>query len=340
MARNIASFALAGLCGLAGVAAPGLAPAQQTTLAPSAAVACLTPPPAERGQPEYPVMHYKSGTPGRVLASATFDETDWLPGPTIQIDQQEGGEEFVSAVQAHLRTLRVPCLPKGGKATLQFDFVFNPNSPRVFWKPPVDAADRQRQASLNCVIGVAGDDLPAYPWRAREIGLQGRVWASLRYSAPDQPPEVKLHHRHAGRSLAPPVREWLANRRMPCHQGEPVDAEVTFVFRLGDEVFGFKPMGLVQLMGSVKGIGKESLALDTTAMGCPFDLKLTYRQPDAPNKLGQLGDYNPARQPLLDWLAGITLNLPPESLDSVYGDTADIHVPCVKINLKPKEKTP
>jgi hypothetical protein len=314
----------------------GSASAQLTTLAPSATAACLTPPVAERGEPEYPTMLYKSGKAGRVVAAATFEGTDFFPTPTIKIEAQEGSDEFVDAVKKHLRSLRVPCLPRDGKATLRFEFVFDPNSPRVFWADPVDTADSERQALLKCVVGIKDNKPPSYPLEAKRFALQGRVWATARYLAPDQPPEVKLHFRPNAQQLANEVEDWLRQRRMPCLQTEPIEAEMIFIFRLGGDVYGFKPLSLLQYMGKVKDLARQRVQFDTQTMGCPFDLKLQYRQPDAPNKLGQAATSNPARRPLLDWLAASQLDLHGAGLDSVYADTADIHVPCVKIDLQPK----
>jgi hypothetical protein len=311
--------------------------AQLTTLATSEAVACLRPATAERGQPEYPPMKLKAGTSGRVVATVTFKGTDWSPTPTIVIDKQEGGSEFADAVQTHLRKLRVPCLPHDGKAVLRFDFVFNPQSERVYWHEPVDLADEARNALLKCAISIAGEAKPSYPESALREQRQGRIWAQVRFDSADQAPKVKTHHRPSATPLAAAAERWLQSRRLPCFAGEPINAEIMFSYVIEGSVFGFKPLTLVQYLGYVKDIQKQTIAFDTHSMGCPFDLRLIYLQPDLPNRIGELGERNPARQPLLQWLASTTVAARGNTLDSVYADTADITVPCVKIDLKPKE---
>ncbi len=322
---------------LSAIATP--AAAQITTLATSDALACLTPPAAERGEPEYPFMHYKSGTKGRVLATARFAGSDIFPTPSITIEEQEGGEEFVEAVKKHLRTLRVPCLARNTQAELRFNFVFDPSNPRVLWSEPQDLADPARLEQLKCVVGLRDNKPLPYPFRAEQAGIQGRVRAIVRYVRPDQAPEIKIFHRPSARMLTADVRDWLEQRRMPCLKGEPISAELVFIFTVEGSAYGFNPLSLTQYMGAVKDINKQVLQFDTTTMGCPFALQLRYLQPDAPNRVGERGERNLARKPLMDWLAASQLNLPQPSLDSVYADVADIHVPCMKMDLKPKEKT-
>jgi hypothetical protein len=325
------------LMGVLLVWASGPAWAQLTALAPSAAVACLTPSAEERGAPEYPFMLLKTGTAGRVVATVTFKGTDWSPTPSIAIDKKEGSDEFVDAVKAHLRKLRVPCLPRDGKANLTFDFVFNPQSQQVYWNEPVDAGDEARQQLLKCAVNVAGPATPEYPETARLEMRQGRILAKVRFDSADRAPQVKLYHRPSATPLVASIERWLESRRLPCYAGQPIDAEIAFTFRIEGSEFGFKPVSLLQYMGYVKDIQKQRVAFDTHLMGCPFELSLTYLRPDRLNRVGEVGERNPARQPLLQWLAGSTLAARGNTLDSVYADTADITVPCVKIDLKPKE---
>jgi hypothetical protein len=284
-------------------------------------------------------MRLKSGTPGRVKASAVFSGNDWLPGPSIRIEALEGDDAFEESVRTFLRKLRVPCLRRDTQATLVFDFVFNPKTSKVYWYDPVDADDAARKKLFDCVVHERGEKRPAYPEPALRSQLQGRVWASVRYLAPDKAPEIKMYHRPSASQLAHSAERWISGQRMPCLQGDPVTASMSFVFVLGGDVYGFKPISLVQLMGNVKGIREKRLSFDTTTMGCPFDLKFTYRQPDASNLVGEVESRDPARRPLMTWLATVELDLRAQQLDSIYADTANVTVPCVKIELNSKEKS-
>lgn len=50
-------------------------------------------------------------------------------------------------------------------------------------------------------------------------------------------------------------------------------------------------------------------------------------------------DHNPARGALLKWLADVQFNMPDEEIDGIYAEKLKFTVPCVKIKLKPKEKS-
>ena len=51
----------------------------------------------------------------------------------------------------------------------------------------------------------------------------------------------------------------------------------------------------------------------------------------------EIGTHDPSRRPFLDWLRQSVLELPEPTLDSVFADTARFTVPCMKINLQPKD---
>jgi len=172
--------------------------------------------------------------------------------------------------------------------------------------------------------------------------LQGRVIALLTFSSPDQPPDVQLLHRPSAADLTETLNPWIAGYRLPCFiagQDLALTAMTVFVFRTEGSAYGFTPLTLQQFVGGTTNLGLRPLVIDTTAMGCPFELKLVYRQPALRNAVDTIGPYVAAREPLLEWLRGAALNMKPNTLDSVYGDTADIAVPCIRLNIQPKEKS-
>ncbi len=332
----------AALVAALGVALLPAAQAQgpEVQLAPSRVVDCLTPPVAQRGEPEYPFEPWKRGQGGRVLVELVFAGTD--RAPEVDVIESQGDKALVKAVEAHVAAFRTPCAEAGDlPVRLRQEYVFSPDKRKAVWTTPADMADRGRSRVLKCMAANDGSKGPAYTSWARRDEIEGNVLAKLRFTAPDRPPEVSVHaaSRLMKQVATNIVAPWAAKLRLPCIEGAAVESIVVFAFRLDNSVFGFMNPGLVQFLRLAKNLEQPGAVFDTTAMGCPFEVRLNYRQPYFPSAVGQVGAAMPERQPLLDWLSTLELDLKPEQLDTVLGDTATFTVPCIKIDFNPKEKT-
>ncbi|HLL19339.1 MAG TPA: hypothetical protein VK439_11195, partial [Rubrivivax sp.] len=232
----------------------------------------------------------------------------------------------------------VPCLrPDEGAARLRLDFVFRPDDRKVVGTVPTDDEQQRRTALGQCLAHTTGKKQLDYPFRALREGIAGRVVAVVRFTSADQPPEVHLHSRPYAKVLRDHVDEWSKGYRLPCLQGTPSTLILEFVFKFrGDPEYGMRNITLMQFMGSVRDIQKQHIVFDTSTMSCPFDLQMAHYQPQSQNVVGQLGDYNAARQPLIDWLRAAELGLPARQLDAVFADSFKLHVPCVQVDLQPK----
>jgi hypothetical protein len=329
-------------CFVALVFAAGLtgARAQQIELEPSAVAACLAPLKDEAGdktetdRPEYPFAAYKSGEVGRVLVEMHF--TGAALRPALTVLSNSGDDSFVDAVRQHVRRLRVPCLPPGTEVRLRQEFVFQPNAQAVFWGPAADPLDETRSALLKCLKHVSGAKSPDYPRELLREGRQGRVLARLRFNSDDQAPTAQVFTTASARGFGQTVEEWVRGFRLPCYAGEPIATSAVFIFRIEGEAFGFRAMGLAGFASRVRHLKTEGLQMDTRTMGCPFDVKLDYRQPFMPNSVGVLGTADARRQPLVDWLSRAELDLLPRQTDAVFADSADIHVPCAQFAIPPE----
>ncbi len=316
----------------------GAAAAQTAELQPSAAKQCLRHVGGEGQQPEYPIAAYNAGTAGRVQVAFDFSSPDRPPEVTVLL--QQGGERFVDAVKQHARGLRVPCLDAGAAPVrLQMDFVFEPGTQQVLSSEAQDPEQQRRAAMLGCVVHAKGFRVPEYPRWARREEVQGRVLVRARYSSATEPPQLEVFARPYASRLAREVQDWMQDTRLPCHTGAPISGVWHYVYILGDDRYGFNGVSFQQFLARVKGIREQTLQVDTNTMGCPFDVKLNYRQPYMTNSVHVIGDANPARRPLLAWMVASELDLPGRTLDAIWGDTARITVPCLKIDLKPKEKS-
>ena len=316
----------------------GAALAQTPELQPSAAQQCLTHAAGKDAQPDYPVDEFNHNIGGRVQVELVFSRPDRAPEVTILM--QQASQPIVNAVLEHLRGLRVPCLNVGAAPVrLTQDFIFAKDVRQVHWTNPEGSDARRQRAMLNCVTHTTGSMRMDYPAWAKRQQLQGRVLVRARFTNATDAPEVEVFARPYASDLASEMKDWFKAVRLPCHEGAPLTAGWTYIFLFEGERYGFKELGFRDFLVHAKGITKQTLALDTTTMGCPFDLRLHYRQPAMPNAVGEVGPPNPARRQLLQWMAGTELNLSNKSLDSVFGDSAKITVPCLKIDLKPQEKS-
>jgi hypothetical protein len=116
------------------------------------------------------------------------------------------------------------------------------------------------------------------------------------------------------------MRAHALHLRMPCHPGTgPITGHWTFEYPFeGVDRYGFKGLTFPQLLAATKGIRQQ-------------------RRPRWHNLVGEVGSSDPARRPLLEWLEDVEFDLPPELLDSVHGDQARVAIPCIRLNLTPKE---
>jgi hypothetical protein len=184
---------------------------------------------------------------------------------------------------------------------------------------------------------------PDYPAMSLSAKAGGLVRVELVFNGPDVAPVVRVIDPNAAEvtilaaepdaSLIRSVQALVAGYRLPCLHAAPVESNLLFSFLIdGRPGVALKDLPLVQLLGAAKDLPGGTF-FDTAGMGCPFDVRLTYYRPHALNVVRELESSNPARAPLLDWLAAITLNLDPSTNTALLGDTLNVRVPCLKIDL-------
>jgi hypothetical protein len=218
---------------------------------------------------------------------------------------------------------------------LRQEYVFGADGRPVFWGPAMDPEDPAREAQLRCLTHISGEKNPGYPRELLRHEVQGRVLAKLRFFNDDQAPQAEVLTPYRSRALGALIEEWVRGFRLPCYAGTPINTNVVFIFKFEGEDYGFKPMTLLQFVARAKNLKTEGLQMDTRTMGCPFDVRLNYRQPMLPNSVGVKGAADVHRQPLVDWLARAELDLPKHLSDAIFADTADIHVPCAHFGITP-----
>lgn len=324
---------LAGL--VAAVGAAGAWAQPKVELGRSPALDCLRPAGADLSAPDYPGEEWKLRIAGRVKVQLEFGGPD--QAPQISVLEREGSEEFVRTVRDHVAPWRVPCALPGQKVRLVKEYVFRPDERKVAAPPAWDAADAQRRAAAACMTHVDGETSPSYPSAALRDRQTGRVMALLTFRSPSEPPAVQVFARPSAARLERHVAEWSRGLRLPCLSGEYVYIAYSHHFAyMSDPGAGLRPLLLQEVLPRVKGIRQRALALDTSTMARPFDVRFTYLKPRYSNLVGALGDWKPGREPLLDFLRDVELELPESALDTIYADQTTITVPCLKIDLKPQ----
>ena len=304
----------------------------RSELAPSAVAQCLQPLGAV---PEFPFDALKQREKGSVKVQFTFTAPD--QAPKVEVLERNGDPSFLAAVQQHATRLRTPCLLPGTRAQLVQTFDFVPDSQVVYRSRPRDVADDLRHDLTKCIVHTAGEPTPQYPPLALRDGEHGRIIAKLRFTEPGSAPVAEVYGLRGNDRLKRSASQWVDALRMPCLTGEAVTVMHVYAFRFeGDPMYGFKNLELRQLLPVVVGIREQRLSIDTTTMGCPFDLKFRYHRPFLRNSVAEVGDSNPARGPLMDWLETVALDLPRANLHAVFGDEANLTVSCLKIDLSPK----
>ncbi len=311
--------------------AAALAANDPPQLEPSAALQCLY-----RGpQPLlYPpdLLERKDGD--TISVQLTFTRPDAEPSVVFPGDRYTL-EGLRTAVREHVRAFRLPCLgASGATVVLRQVYVFTPNDGRKVVSSKLrDDAEAAMQQQFGCLKHVDGGLDTEYPSHARRDEEQGNVLVRLTFTRPDQPPTTEVLASPKGRWLRGHAERQVAGLRLPCLQGAPAKGTLLFKFSLdGGNRTVLRDMGLLRLIGAAKDLPR-GVYFDLHSMGCPFDLRLTYMRPHQTNTVRQLETGNPARQPLLDWLEDISLNVDERLNTALLGQTMTVSVPCVIIDL-------
>ena len=318
------------------LATPGLAHAEpEVLLPPSDAQACLSPAEGDRVRPVYPAEELRLKDHTTVHADLVFDAPDHRP--TVEFLDGNHVGAFEESVRDYARQLRVPCMkPGAAPVRLHQDFVFEPNDGRkVVWTAVSDQADVRRRELLKCGTWPKGrDGYIRYPTTAVQSRLQGVVVVRALFVDPAEPPEVTVIDDAGSGAFVLAVRPYLEQMRVPCLKDEPVAFHMFFNFRLDGTSATkhvLKDLDLQTYLGVASSA--PSAYFDTNTMGCPFDVRLKFRQPFEPNGISELETDVPARHAFLDWLASLKVDMEPAKAKELFGQVSTIHVPCAKLDI-------
>jgi hypothetical protein len=319
------------------LASSGAALAQTQIVMPGAAQRCLTTGGPTLDRPDYPKQAYEHKAGAKVELEIEFRAPNAAPKVRSLKTEADARyrDDFESAVLKVAERYRVPCLPAGETATLKQEFVFVPHDGRpVSWMAQTDE-ESQRSSKLNRCL-TKPTILPVYPERALRADRQGTVLVALTFTGSASPPQVAVLDDGGDRAFAEAVQDHAGGVRMPCHDNAgAVQSLMLYDFKFdGGSRVVLNDMTMITLLRHLKGIRSANLYFDFNQMGCPFEGRLEYFQPHAPNLVGEVGPRNPERRFFLDWLSRQQLDLPTaRQANAVLGQRTVISVPCTVLDL-------
>lgn len=324
---------LAALAILSALMMVGTAAAQTIAVSPSAAQRCLTRGEFLLGTPAFPQESFERRDAGRVLVELTFSRPD--AAPSVNVIEDAGGQPFVASVRTFVDAYRVPCLEAGQSATLRQEFVFKPtDGRRAYFSPPVDADARRQERLQACIAHQSPNERVPYPNEAAKRGEHGSVIVKLTFSDATSPPAIAVLDDVGSSALRRSAVLHAEGHRMPCHVGAPVEYVQFYNYQFeGDSRVRLNDMPLTTFLRNVKGIEQANAYFDFTTMGCPFEVRLTLRQPFTANGVGELGAPHLERRFFLDWLRRRELNVDAKTLRAVVAQETTIAVPCTILSL-------
>ena len=322
--------AMLALC-LAATALP--AAAQDSVLATSPALACLTRLPGAGAALDYPPAALARKEGGVMRVALEFQGPDQPPRVTILSRPPLGN--FDGAVQAHLAAFRVPCMRAGdAPVRLSQEYHFDPDQQyRVAASAPRDDADPERARQLACMSHRDGTARPDFPREARQREEQGTIIMRLRFTRPDAPPELEVVQSLPSHALRQAVLRHLAGYRVPCLGAQPLETIIAFKYLYdGGARTLLRDSNLIEVLAAARDLQKP-VQFDFKTMGCPFELRMQYRQPFAANRVDQLDTAMAERAPLVHWLEGLHLDMDQRASANIFNNKFVIAVPCGQLDL-------
>jgi hypothetical protein len=301
----------------------------------ASAPACLANPAGPA--PELPPLFGKESAVIRV--ELTFTEPD--QPPSIGVTFRKGVDDAARIVREHVARSRWPCLAKGHVVTAIQEFQFVPGTPgRVIASEPL-VTELKYGEMLDCTAQIRSLRPPALDFGLegnRERVIPGKVMVEITFSSPDDAPEIKVLFGDWNRSLVEVVRRGIISAyRLPCASPQNKVVFLRYFHYDGPEPPPTKrlkqELTLIEFVGLLGDLKQYKNRFELDTMGCPFKVRFSPWMPYAANWVEELGAPNPNRQFFLKWLAGVTLNLPPEIMKTAAGEPTVVSVPCGLIDF-------
>jgi len=172
-----------------------------------------------------------------------------------------------------------------------------------------------------------------------DFGFTGHsaVLVQVKFTSPDSPPAATILFASGNPRLRRLVEQTVAGYRMTCMPAGKSEIVATQLFFLRDPELQLlrlkQELGLVELLRLSKDVRAQPVRFDTTAMACPFKVQFGPYRPYTTNSVKEVGESVPARQPFIDWLAQLTLDLPTSFMRTAMGEQSTVTVPCTILDF-------
>jgi hypothetical protein len=302
-----------------------------------ATLACLERPAA----PKYPEDALKLRNNGFYRIELRF--TDARRAPEVKMLFHAGSEPLLWAAEDYAKQFRLPCLKAGHTVMLVQEISFRAISDGgaeggVQTPAPLNLPQAPSSRLANCLR------TPEQALRLSEAAQltsfqrelkNGNLVAQLDFTAPDQPPQVKVLYDTLNQRHRNDVLDYVAGYRLPClDAGASYKMQQTFHLSFDDNRrFAFKDVGIVKFLGMVKNLEARPVNFELDSMACPFRLRFTLGRPAIANGVTETGARNPNRRSFIAWLEELELALTPEQFENLLGAEMFIDVPCGTIKL-------
>lgn len=286
----------------------------------------------------YPSAALKRDRGGIARLALTFRRPD--APPDVEVLTAIGGNDLLRAAKERVAQHRMPCLVEGAapiRIVEDIRFDSTPREESHGFAPgadqPVSERRRELMRCLRTPEGMTGPSGSDFGKGAANVILQ------FTFTAPDAPPDIHVVYRSGPPDVLDFFKGSVSAWRLPCitAQDDPVVFQQQFAYRPDAErTIIADPLPLPAFLGSVKGIRTMVVKFNFDEMGCPFDVAWQFNMPAMPNVARQIGpaaSYDARREPFLDWLKTLELDLTPERFERLLGKNTRIQVGCGTLNL-------
>lgn len=232
----------------------------------------------------------------------------------------------------YLRSYRMPCLAAGEvPSAIVQEFWLRPGQrlpeAGALWPSAADAGEGSCYQAPKSDLDVRS-----------QVSDRVNVLVYFRYPAEGGETQVETVNLSRASKVARAVGEHVRQYR-PCASRAVYSGwhRQMFSFTSDDKPGArFTPSGLMKFLGLVRGVETLRARFDTSTMACPFKARWTHYQPVRGNTAESVGEHNVNREALLGWLGSLRLELPPATEMSLFGESMEIEIPCLVLEIAPE----